>query len=732
MKAFIFTILLSTIFFSSALSNKIEGIVLLDNTDDHSSTLVEFIPISNSAVYNSIVSDINGFFSTDLISGSYRIRYSKAAYQTHEIDEVFINTDLVLDQIELSSKGLKEISGVTTGIWYKDTTYVVTGNITIPSGNSLVIEPGTHIHFDDYWGISVDGSILAKGTKRDSILFTSGNTVKERGDWEGLRFNSSSDTSFFSYTKLEYAGPPRYQDGGIVWIVGGKVVMDHCKLAHSPSVGIFSQRGYLEISESEIFEVFQYGIRNWTNSIIEKNIIHHIEIAGINNYSLSPIRFNVFYNNRSGLELHYSSVTENNIFLNNFRSGVFIADEEPIIINNTFITNSNGIMVYYGREGKPLVTNNIFHQNDRAINNDNDLIPTVSYNLFFDNDDYFKVPPVGFGEIVTKNGREIESDTYFNLFEDPFFVSTTFGELGFANLDSLSPAINTGDPTIFDEDGSIGDLGAIWYGENAPPSDFLLISPSLSSTLSFASSAFEWQDSKDLDPLAYSLFIYNDHESVNFSNLKSTSIDIDVHEVLSQGEDYEWYVLVTDGIDTTYSDTLSFSTENIPPSDFLLISPTPSSTLPFTPFTFEWENSSDLDPLAYSLFIYNDDDTVNFSNLKSTLIDIDVETILSQGENYKWYVFASDGMDTTYSDTLSFSIEKTLSVQSESNNLFFYPNPTSHEIQIFDNSKEYYRCYIYTLDGRLVLSDLKKRLDVSSLKKGVYMVLIHNKLGAVV
>lgn len=63
--------------------------------------------------------------------------------------------------------------GNVSGTWTTaGSPYHVTGNITVPSGQTLSIDPGVIVKFDSALGMTVNGILLANGNETDSILFT--------------------------------------------------------------------------------------------------------------------------------------------------------------------------------------------------------------------------------------------------------------------------------------------------------------------------------------------------------------------------------------------------------------------------------------------------------------------------------------------------------------------------------------------------------------------------------
>lgn len=75
--------------------------------------------------------------------------------------------------------------------WGPSDTYIVVGNVTVPSGVTLVIQPGTTVKFDPSTALYVDGTLIADGTSSSPISFLANMTVVPRS-WIGVQFNGSS------------------------------------------------------------------------------------------------------------------------------------------------------------------------------------------------------------------------------------------------------------------------------------------------------------------------------------------------------------------------------------------------------------------------------------------------------------------------------------------------------------------------------------------------------------
>ncbi|WP_141589173.1 hypothetical protein [Myxococcus sp. AB056] len=117
--------------------------------------------------------------------------------------------------------------------------YHVTGDLTVPAGSRLTIEPGVHLIFMGHHKLAVHGRITAQGTAASPIVFTANNP--SRG-WAGLRLAATSDagSDFLEHCILEYGnkidgengagaeGSYSENAGGALWIGSrGNVNLNH-------------------------------------------------------------------------------------------------------------------------------------------------------------------------------------------------------------------------------------------------------------------------------------------------------------------------------------------------------------------------------------------------------------------------------------------------------------------------------------------------------------------------
>ena len=118
--------------------------------------------------------------------------------------------------------------------------YAITGDATIPAGESIIAEPGVQVLFDGFFTLTVEGVLRAVGTPTNYVLFasTAGNRLNERGNYKGIVFSNSSENSLLEFCRVE---------DGALYITGTEDVRGaiHCNGA-SPVIrkSILVQNGY--------------------------------------------------------------------------------------------------------------------------------------------------------------------------------------------------------------------------------------------------------------------------------------------------------------------------------------------------------------------------------------------------------------------------------------------------------------------------------------------------------
>jgi hypothetical protein len=141
--------------------------------------------------------------------------------------------------------------GEVRGTWTQaDSPYTVTGDIHVPRGQSLTIEPGAVVKFAGHFGLTVGyrATLRARGTQADHIVFTS--TDADEG-WFGIRFVNSGSDDTLKYCTIQYAKKPHTAGSSYLDLFGGAILccssweaepmfgvpsdptIDHCLIANN-------------------------------------------------------------------------------------------------------------------------------------------------------------------------------------------------------------------------------------------------------------------------------------------------------------------------------------------------------------------------------------------------------------------------------------------------------------------------------------------------------------------
>jgi VCBS repeat-containing protein len=99
--------------------------------------------------------------------------------------------------------------------------YHVTGNVTVPVGATLAIEPGTTVYFDAGTGLIVNGRLVAEGTDTNRIRMrpVPGSTTP----WAGIRFVDTTQDNRVAYLDMEH-GDSR---GDSIEAVNSSITLDN-------------------------------------------------------------------------------------------------------------------------------------------------------------------------------------------------------------------------------------------------------------------------------------------------------------------------------------------------------------------------------------------------------------------------------------------------------------------------------------------------------------------------
>ena len=85
----------------------------------------------------------------------------------------------------------------------------ISGTVTVESGVTLTILPGTKILFEDGAKLTIKGQLIAEGKPSKRITFQSENASPPTGSWQGIKvslaFNNTEDSSLVKYVTVKDA-----------------------------------------------------------------------------------------------------------------------------------------------------------------------------------------------------------------------------------------------------------------------------------------------------------------------------------------------------------------------------------------------------------------------------------------------------------------------------------------------------------------------------------------------
>jgi hypothetical protein len=202
---------------------------------------------------------------------------------------------------------------------------IVTGTVTIASGVTLTISPGTSVRFEPRrpffisdTGLSVNGRLIAVGTAEEPIRFTSNAIQPEPGDWGAIAFFPGSGGSILDHVIIEF-----------------------------PTTAV-GPNDSITISNSIIRWVMQTALPIYGNATVTHNRIYQIGASAFEvHFHTKPV---ITYNTISGASYSGVQVIENS---------------RPTIAHN--IIKDNGTAIDIGMQGSGDIQDNLITGNSTGL-----------------------------------------------------------------------------------------------------------------------------------------------------------------------------------------------------------------------------------------------------------------------------------------------------------------------------------------------------------------------------
>ena len=274
---------------------------------------------------------------------------------------------------------------INSQTWTNDHIYIVDNEAGVGLGETLIIQPGTEVKFSGNYSLSIEGTLIAKGTEQQPITFTSNQIPPNAGDWGRIRFQDTSvDASFDSQDEylagsilqhtviefgkgvlLENASPyisnNRFHDlnsDGIQGNISQEIIIEDNEITNFDEFysGInITGDGYL-IKNNNISDA-DNGIIISGAGLVEGNTISNVKFTGLSANGNTSITANRIYDCQTGVSISQGNLS-GNIVAHNADYGIVIGDVATVI-NNTLINNGEAGVYITGSGYSP-----ILHQNN--------------------------------------------------------------------------------------------------------------------------------------------------------------------------------------------------------------------------------------------------------------------------------------------------------------------------------------------------------------------------------
>lgn len=692
----------------------VDGYTFLENQSEHDSIQIVFERIAPAQLFDTVYTDINGYFNKIIATGIYNVTFSKSGYLTTS----YIDVNLYLNYTFPDNTLLQgnELSGQLSGIIHTGTYHVI-NNIEVANGTTLLIEPGVTLLFYEGVEFDINGLLVAEGNEIDSIKFT---RYANSNYWNGIEFNNiADDNSVISFCIIEYSNS-----------CGIKCNDSNPTLTNSAiSNNTANQGGAIMCDNSN---------PSITNLTITDNSANYGGGICCSGSSCNPLIINSNISNNSanydggGIYCAYSTPTITNTIITEnsaeFGGGIHIYS-----LANTTITNSNihnntadyGGGVWCGNASF-ILTNTIVTDNSNYGIYFDYGNHSLSYSNFWNNNpENFYNCDAWVGLNVTVNNNNDSIDAYGNMQFDPIFINSSIGDFHFL---STSPCIDAGvNDSVsieYDFDGNI----RIWDGNNDSIAIVDMGAYEFGSIqIATITSTFTCPDNICINDTALIVYSGNASDTAYYfwefnEGIIISGIGPGPYEVLwsESGEKTISLIVEEDGMT---SETTTKTLIVIPlPTVYAGQDTTIQNGESYTITDAEAENYESLIWSTSGDGIFNDIYILHpvYSPGQNDIINGNVSLTLT--------VNSSCGNE---SDDILLSIEQLSlsgSVYVGNNGFVLYPNPVANELNIkFDKNQENMTIELFTLSGQKVLSkqinnaSQNFKINVSVLDSGIYV-----------
>lgn len=252
--------------------------------------------------------------------------------------------------------------------WTSDKTYVLAGTVIVNQGIALTIQPGTVVKGNPGKFIRVDGTLIARGTAEQPIVFTTNSITN--ATWSGLRF---ADTA----VDATYDANGNY--------VGGSV-LQYVEVSYADVAANLSTRSPY-IADST-FKNNGTSIQIGNNNNGGAPHIERNSFSGGGGVSLNGGQPLIAESSFSGLSYGLSGsgspTIQDNTFHNNSGTAISVSGS-PVIVGNVIQKNMGTMGTVAVGSGSPILRDNVIVGNNAGIYGYSLQLVDVEHNLIANN-----------------------------------------------------------------------------------------------------------------------------------------------------------------------------------------------------------------------------------------------------------------------------------------------------------------------------------------------------------
>ncbi|MBT2562772.1 hypothetical protein [Pedobacter sp. ISL-64] len=310
-------------------------------------------------------------------------------------DSIILNTNGNKQVIQLLAYGqnavfVNESTINANTIWTKALPYIINGSLTVRSGGSLTIQPGTKIYFHKDANLNIEGNLVVNGSLTEPVLFCSDRLEyiysDEPGQWKGI---------FLKRTGCGLIKNAIIKNASVGITSDSLAINNNPKLILSNSIiknmQVAAYIGYH--SELLAFNNVMYNCGNYL-----------IYAVGGGNYNLKQNTFTGYNSNfpRKTASLSFSDYLSANAY-NKLQVNLTNNIIWGSLTNELDIQKKTSAIVQFN------LWSNLIRSTNSAYSNNGNILNTDP--LFINQDlEDFRVSP---GSIVRKKGADLNTDPYF-------------------------------------------------------------------------------------------------------------------------------------------------------------------------------------------------------------------------------------------------------------------------------------------------------------------------------